>query len=264
MSDIAVVIITKNEENRIRACLDQARKLTDEIIIVDDESTDRTREIALEYGARVIVHHSNGFMPGQRNIGAEQVKSIWFFSMDADEILDDNAIARIREVVAKEDPAVVGAFKIRRLNYFFGCPIRHAGEYSYSLEIFRRDCRDMGKILHENWKIDGQIREIDAKVHHYPFTSIAASLNKILQYAGRESQLYVEKREKITLKEIRNGIIFKSFKAFWKAYIKKQGYKDGFHGFMFCLLHHVLGPVIRWFLIWEEAQKQGKLESRVK
>ena len=264
MADISIVIIAKNEEKRIRACLDSARKLADDIIIVDDASTDRTREIALEYGAKVIVHPSNGFMPGQRNIGADEVKSTWFFLMDADEIIDDDAVVRIKETVAEADPAVIGAFKIRRLNYFFGCPIRHAGEYSYSLRIFRRDCRDMSKVLHENWKINGQICEIDATVNHYPFTSMAATFNKMLQYNEWEARAYVEKREKVTVKEIRDGIVFRSFKAFWKTYVKKQGYKDGFHGFMFCLLHHVVGPVIRWFFIWEEAQKQGKLGSRIK
>jgi glycosyltransferase involved in cell wall biosynthesis len=258
---ISVVIITKNEEKRIRACLDQARKLADEIIIVDDESTDRTRDIALEYGAKVIIHPSNGWSANQRNIGAEQVKSRWFFSMDADEILDDDAIFRIREEVAKADPGVVGAFKIKRLNYFFDRPILHAGEYYYLLKIFRRDCRDMEKWQHENWKIDGEIRQIDVTVQHYPFTSMSAAFNKMLQHAVRESAAYVEKREKVTLKEIRYGIIFRSSKVFWKAYVKRGGYKDGFHGFMFCVLHHVLRNIVRWFFVWEEAQKQGKLQS---
>lgn len=259
MADIAVVIIVKNEELRIRACLEQAKKLTNEIIIVDDESIDRTREIAKEYGANIIVHRSEGLTANQRNIGVGKVKATWFFTMDADEILDDNSILKIKDAIAITDSKVVGAFKIKRLNYFFGSPIRHAGAYFFTLKIFRRDSRDMG-LVHEEWKIDGEIREIDATVHHYPYTSMAHCFNKRLQYAAVEAKAYVEKSDRVAFKEIRKGIILKSFKVFYKAYIKNQGYKDGSHGLIYCLLHHVWGPAIRWFFIWEEAQKQGKLK----
>jgi hypothetical protein len=71
----------------------------------------------------------------------------------------------------------------------------------------------------------------------------------------------VADRDKVSWKEIRHGLVGRSFRLFWKSYVKKQGYKDGMHGFMFCLLHNVIGPAMRWCMVWEEAQKQNKLVS---
>ncbi len=257
MSTIAVVIIVKNEEQRIRACLDQVKKLTGEIVIVDDESSDRTREIAAEeYGARVIVHRSDSFFGRQRNIGIEQVCAPWFMSLDADEVLSDETIAWIKAALASADEAT-GAFKVKRLNYFFGKPIYHAGEGIYLLKIFRKAARDNG-VVHEEWIFDGMAREIDCFVDHYPFTSMTAQFNKIVQYTAKEAQAYVAGRDRIPFKEIRYSLTIKSVKIFWKLYVKKQGYKDGAHGLVFCVLN-VLGPAMRWMMIWEEALKCKKL-----
>ena len=69
-SSISVVVITKNEENKLRRCLSSIKDLASEIIIVDDESTDKTPDIARnEFGAKVIVHGANGNFDNQRNLG---------------------------------------------------------------------------------------------------------------------------------------------------------------------------------------------------
>ncbi|MBF0485529.1 MAG: glycosyltransferase family 2 protein [Candidatus Omnitrophica bacterium] len=256
MSQVAVVIITKNEENRLQSCLSQVKKLTDEIIIVDDESTDRTREIAGEYGAKVIVRRSDSFFARQRNAGAELVKSPWFMSLDADEIMSDETIAKIKQALASA-PQQTGAFKIRRLNYFFGKPIYHAGNYMFLLKIFRKEARDRG-LVHEDWKFQGQISQIDASIDHYPFTSMPGLIAKVVQYTSKDAEAYVQSCDKVLFKEIRYGLTLKPLKTFWKLYFKKQGYKDGAHGLVFCVFN-VVGPMIRWFMIWEEAQKQNKL-----
>ncbi len=260
--DITAVIITKNEESKIRACLDQVTKLTKEIIIVDDESTDQTREIAQdEYGALVIVSRSNDWLARQRNIGAEQVKTQWFVSIDADEILTNESILRIRQALNSADKNV-GAFKVKRLNYFFGKPIYHAGAFHSLVKIFRKECRDKEKVQHENWTIKGNVQDIDTVFEHHPFSSMEKIFKREIRYTKREGRAYVDTRDKITFQEIKKGLFIKTLKAFWKAYIKKRGRKDGMHGFMFCFIHHVLRPAMRWCFIWEESIRQNKLDQQ--
>jgi glycosyltransferase involved in cell wall biosynthesis len=259
MSNISVVIITKDEEKRIKACLDSLRSFANEIVIIDDFSTDKTVEVCKSYGAKVIMNKSDGNFDRQRNIGIDNATCEWIIQMDADEIIPEETARKITATI--KDPDSYVAFQIRRRNFFFGQPLKYGGAAdTYGTKIFKKGlARYTGKSVHETLKVDGPIGTIDAEVHHYSYFSIAETLAKMNFYTDVVAERFVEENKNISFWYIKYRIIWKSFRFFWKLYIRKKGYKDGMYGFIWCILN-ILGPQIMWLKVWEKALKNNKLK----
>lgn len=150
MATLSVVVITRNEEDNLAACLDTV-PFADEIVVVDDHSTDRTREIAARYTDRVLVRELDRF-GRQKQFAIEQATGDWILALDADERVGDDLAASIGEAVRRDDPAVYG-YRVRRLTWLFGEPVDYSGWYKCShLRLFR----------------NGRARYTDRRVHEYP------------------------------------------------------------------------------------------------
>src|SRR4051794_21101863 len=121
MQRLSVVIITKNEAVNIRACIHSARTISDDIIVVDAESEDKTVELATGKNVRVISLKWNGY-GNARNAGAAAAKNEWIFSLDADERITDGLVAQLR-MLTLSDPRTIYGF--RRRNYFQGKEIKY-------------------------------------------------------------------------------------------------------------------------------------------
>lgn len=114
--------------------------------------------------------------------------------------------------------------------------------------------------MHEKLVVRGAIGRVDGDIFHYAFDTIEQVISTANFYTEIEAEEFVKARERISLKEIKYRLTWKSIKLFWKQYIKKRGYRDGMYGFIWCILN-VIGPQIRWIKIWEKALKEGKLED---
>lgn len=121
MSQISVVIITKNEAANIVACIESARKLSDDIIVVDSGSDDATVALAKEYGARVksVVWSSYGNV---RNTGAMLAKHDWIFALDADERITDEMTDTIAPIDTQKTGIIYG---FKRINFFADQQLKH-------------------------------------------------------------------------------------------------------------------------------------------
>jgi len=254
---ISVVIITKNEEERIKKCLDSLRGFADEIVIVDDLSTDKTVEICKDYGAKVIIHESKGDFGSQRNIGIDNSKGEWILQMDADEVVPYETAKEIRKKLMDSGEFV--AFELKRRNFLLSYPLKYGGSYNYGIKLFRKGkvCYNKGHI-HETLKIEGKVGRIEADIYHYPFSSIRDILNKMNFYTDVEVDYFTKSLESISFKEIKYRLTWKSLKLFWKLYVKKKGYKDGMYGLVWCIIN-VIGPQIKWLKVWEKALKEEKI-----
>ena len=136
MSSLSVIMITLDEEENIRACL-QSVSWADEIIVVDAESTDRTAAIAKEYTDRVFVVPWQGYA-ANKSFALAQARGEWIFWIDADEIVPA-ALAREIQDVIRSGPRYSG-YEVARKAYFLGRWIKHCGWYpGYVLRLFRRD-----------------------------------------------------------------------------------------------------------------------------
>lgn len=240
---IAAVIIAKNEEKRIVPCLESV-KWCDEIIIVDDMSTDDTSQIARKFKAKPIAHPSNGDHDTQRNIGIDNSNSSWILQMDADERVTPQLKKDIEDILGANNTA--SAYKIGRRNYFLGRFMRYGGWYERHVRLFKKGkARYIGHSVHETLKVDGVTKELDSYLEHYAFDSISQYIDRQLYYAGVESRVMYRDRGKIGLKEVKYHLMIRPLKIFFKLFIKKQGFRDGMHGFILSILN-----AWRHFAIW--------------
>lgn len=114
---ISACIIVKNEENNIGRCLDSIRDVTDEIIIVDESSTDNTVKICQNYTDQIFNFEWTGSFADKRNYASEKARNEWILVIDADEFLTEDSKNEIRQI---RDESNFSAFTIRRLSYIFG------------------------------------------------------------------------------------------------------------------------------------------------
>lgn len=248
---LAVVMMTKNEEKRLAHCLDHVKGWADEIVIIDDESTDRTVEIARGYTPKVFVHKSNDNHDGQWNLGSEKAASEWILHIDADEIVTPALKTAIDKALANTDG--VNGFDLLRLNFFLGRPMRHGGWRHKHRILFRRSkSRCAGQGIHVKLQIEGKVGFLNAEIEHYPFQSLSQFIDRQNHYSSVEAGVMLQEKGKLPWKMVRRQMVFRPIKLFWKSYVKQQGFREGTVGFFFAALfayfHHAL-----WAKYWEKA-----------
>jgi len=231
---LSVVVLTRNEEKNIGACLDSV-KWADEIIVVDDNSTDRTVEIASRYTDTIVSSSLDGDFSRQRNIGNGKATGEWILQMDADERVPADLRGRIQKHL--EEDTEFSAFRFGRTNFFCGRPLKHGGDTHRPLRLFRRGkARFSGDRIHEALDVEGAIGDIDASIEHYNFPDIHHYVETQNFYSGLEARLLFEKRGLIPEKELKKEIAAGPVKLFFKIYVKRRGYRDGVYGLVFAVL----------------------------
>jgi len=250
---ISAVIITKNEEHRIRRCLDSLKGWVDEIIIVDDESTDATTAIARgEYGARVIIHPLQDAFDRQRNRGMEIAAHPWVLQMDADEVIAPQTREAIGQ--ALRQPGQYEGFEILRQDCIGEVPLKHVGG-CFQLKLVRKGSGSYKGNIHEAFKLKGTVGRIEGPVWHYAITSVGNMIERQNRYSDLESQKYLLENPAINAGQVKNKLIVKPFKIFIKHYFRHGGYKDGIPGLIWCTIH-TLHPMIFWLKVLEGVQKK--------
>ncbi len=249
---LAVVMMTKNEEQRLAHCLDQVKGWADEIVIIDDESADRTLEVARRYTDKVFVHKSHDNHDAQWNYGSEKASSEWILHIDADEIVPAALKSAIDQRLAQTDG--VNAYDLWRQNFFLGRPMRHGGWRHKHRILFRRaKSRCAGQGIHVKLQVEGKVSFLDAEIEHYPFSNLAQFIDRQNHYTSVDAGVLLKEKGKLPWKEVRRQMVFRPLKLFWKSYVKQGAWRDGPVAFYFAVLfayfHHAL-----WAKYWEKAQ----------
>src|SRR5260370_14970418 len=167
---ISATIIACNEARNLPRVMETLR-CVDEIVVVENGSTDRTVEVARRWGARVISIEWRGYA-AQKNLAAEQASHDWILSIDADEALGEMLEADIW-VLRKEGPAF-NAYDMPRLAQYLGRWIRRSGWYpDRKVRLYdRRKARFTGDFVHESIRVDGAIGHLEANLLHYTCNSL--------------------------------------------------------------------------------------------
>lgn len=256
---LSVVVLTKNEERNIERCLESVR-WADEIIVIDDNSSDATTRIAKRYTDNVVVHSLVDNFSAQRNLGSENASGDWILQMDADERVTDELKTAIMGILENGSP--FSAFRFRRVNNFCGRFLASGGEDKHRpLRLFKKGkAAFSGDRIHEKLTVNGPIGDIDAAMEHYNFPDVSHYVETQDFYSTLEARAMYEKAGLIPEKKLRRELTIEPLKLFFKIYMKKKGYKDGIHGLVFAML-----SAWRRFLIyakyWE--MNQGRYKNIV-
>ncbi len=241
---IAAVIITRNEEADIERCL-RSVSFCDEIVVVDAQSTDRTREIAERYTKLVRVMPWQGFVR-QRNEALASASCEWVLSIDADEEVTPELRAEI--LAAISSPKAFDAYCMPRKTIHFGRWIRHGGWYPNRLvRLFRKDRGEWrGDEVHEYWHTEGSLGRIEADLVHYSFRNLADQVARNNTYSSLGAKGLRTKG--VTFSFFRLSL--KTFSKFLETYVLKLGFLDGYPGLIISV-SAAYSVFLKWAKLWE-------------
>ena len=226
---LSVIIITKDEQDLIRDCL-QSISWADEIIVVDSGSKDDTLDICREYTNHILINEDWQGFGYQKNLALQQATGDWVLSIDADERVTPDLKQQI-QLVTRIGSHI--AYKIPRLAYFLGKEMRHGGWWpDYVLRLFLREKAQFSKdIVHERVLVDGAVGKLKTPLLHYSYTSLEHLLVKNNKYSTAAAIKAHAQGKQSSL----GKALAKAGWTFLRAYILRAGFLDGKEGFIAAL-----------------------------
>lgn len=252
---LSVIILTKNEEETIKDCLESV-KWVDEIILLDGGSTDKTIEIAKKTGARIVKQKGDNYS-AWRNQGKEEAKGKWILYLDADERITPLLKNEIQSLITDHRPPSA-AYALPRRNFLLGKELRHGGWYpDHQIRLFKkaRLKKWIGE-LHERPEVDGEIEKLENPMIHFQPDKIEPALKQSIRWSAIEARLLFETdHPKVTWWRIlRMGAT-----TLFERLIKKQGFRDGIEGWIESV-YQAFHTIIIYIRLWE-LQEHGKTQN---
>ena len=250
---ISVVIVAKNEAHTLPRCLASVRGWTSEIVVVLNDTTDASETISREFGA--IVHHTPwlGYRD-TKNHALSLATHNWVLSLDADEEVSSALRTDITAFFARADLAEISGAKFPRKVWFIDRWITHGDWYpDLSLRLFRRDRARWGgdKHVHEKIEITGPVVTLRGDLHHYSFPTLSSHVAKINPFADLFLKQQIERGKKFS----RAAALTRPWWRFFRAYVIRRGFLDGFPGF-YIATATAFGAFVRYSRLYESAQKK--------
>jgi len=248
---LTVIILTHNSSELIQACL-KSVKIADEIVIVDDNSTDETLKLAEPFQPKIIQHQLTSFSK-QRNLALKQVKADWVLFLDSDEQLTKELAD---EITAKITEPAASAYRMKRLNYFFGKAIRHGGYWpDWQTRLFKvKDFQKFTGSVHETPHFSGSLGSLENHLIHFSHRNLTEGLEKSLIWTKKEAEEFIKaSHPPISWWRIVKVMVWE----FCFRYFKKLGFLDGYVGFSESLIQ----AINRFFVyqqIWEMQQNENR------
>lgn len=282
---LSVVLATFNEERFIGSCLKSVLDIADEIIVFDESSTDKTREIAQKLGANVfkVIHEPYFHITKQKAI--DKAQGEWILQLDADEVVSLDLAKEIKEVIlltpsqlkerkidkkkeklfkkhqsilVKRDGEIgkkgkdIVAFFIPRLNYFLGKPLIYAGLYPDGvIRLFKKGKASLLlENVHAQMVVDGEVSWLENNLHHFD----SPTFNKYLKRMNRYTSLHAEELKEAKLKKnfvsFINYVFLKPLGIFLNLFLRHKGIFDGMRGFIWSLFSSLHYPIayFKYFL----------------
>lgn len=252
---ISGLVITYNEEKNIGKCIDALYKVCDEVIVIDSFSRDCTVEIAKSKGAKVISQAFLGDGP-QRSFGLPYCNNDWILNLDADEFLDTDAIAFIKDKTYLTDPFDAYSFRVK--NFLQDKLINFAGWYPDSkIRFFNKiTAKPSDDIVHQKI-IFSNLKKIKSHILHYGSNSFLQIISKKNQYADWNAQQLFDNGKRVKVyKPVLNGLV-----SFLRCYFLKNGILNGLDGLTFSLIQGFFSYIKYAELI--QLQKQFKNKNRL-
>ena len=226
MNRLSVCLITWNEERNLPRALRSLEGIADEIVIVDCESQDRTKEIAAAHGAKVITRAWTDFAE-QKNFAAAATSSDWILSLDADEELS----SELRESLLawKRIEPEFPVYEFSRRAWYLGAWIKHSGWYpDYQKRLCRRGSASFIGIVHESLQFEGRVGRLRGDLLHYTMNSFAEHENKVERYTTLAArQMYAARK-----RNWRGAMWLATPWTCFSTFVLRGGFLDGYRGWL--------------------------------
>jgi glycosyltransferase involved in cell wall biosynthesis len=252
MTKISAIVLTKNSEDLVADCL-ASINWADEIVVIDDNSSDKTREIAKKAGCKVFTFSGN--FSEKRNFGAKKAIGDWLLYIDADERVTPLLKKEIRSRLTNHQSPYV-AYAIPRRNIFLGHEMRWGGWWpDYVLRLIRKDSLlGWEGELHEQPKIQGEIEKLKNPLTHFSHRTLGEMVDKTNEWSLVEARLLLDsKHPKMTWWRF----LSVGFREFWDRGIKKLGFLDGTVG-VIEIIYQSFSRMITYAKLWEMQIKEKR------
>lgn len=232
MVDVSVIILAKNEEEKIGNCI-KSCLFANEILVIDDGSTDKTVEIAKTLGARVLHRSMNGDWGAQQTFGIRQASFDWIFFIDADELCTPELAKEIEDVVTRNEP---GEYWIKRINKFIYNKATHGVlRPDYVSRLMPKKDSYVEGYVHPAIITPYGKKKLKAHMYHYTYDNWTQYLNKLNNYTTLAAEKYKKDNKKCGFFK---DIMFRPAWAFIKMYILNKGFMDGKMGWILSVNHY--------------------------
>lgn len=277
MKKISLVVSAFNEEKNLRDCLESVCQLADEIIVVDNSSTDKTAAIAKKYTKKVYTRPNLVMLNKNKNFGFSKATGDWILNLDADERVTEELKKEILAIVAtpRRSPAssaghhprsglpleerLPTGYEMPRKNIIFGKWIEHGLWWpDYQLRLFQRgQGRFPCQHVHEKIEVKGKTAKLKSPLIHYNYQTVS-------QFIQKMDRIYTENEVEMLVKSGKKAAWFDAIRMpvrdFLSVFFAREGFKDGLHGLILALLQSFYALVV-FAKIWE---KQGFPPSQEK
>jgi glycosyltransferase involved in cell wall biosynthesis len=252
----SVLILTLNETATLPRLLDRLEGISDDIIVLDSQSTDGTRDIAGARGCRVFERRFDTEL-AQRAFGNTlPFRHPWVYNPDADELPDAQLLAEMLRAARADNP--VSAYEVRFRNYLDDRWIRYSTDYPvWVVRLFRPGRLSFSREINLRYQIDGPVGRLEGHFEHYPFAKgLEWWVSKHNNYSGKEAQEALKvigtsglrealanvwaartsKERRIALKEVSFFLPFRGTLRFFYSYLFRLGFLDGRAGLKYSAL----------------------------
>ena len=249
---LTVVVLTKNEQDNIVSCLKSVHGWADEIILIDDGSTDKTVELAGAFSP--VIHHRRMDNEGiHRNWGYAQAANEWVLSLDADEMVTPELKDAISAAITNKN---IVAYSIPLRNYIGDYWVQHSGWYpARKLRLFQKSHFKYEEVeVHPRVILDGTEGMLDADIIHKGYPDFEHFLGSVNRQSTLEAAKWLRTGQNMTM----GRAIRRAIDRFFRVYFKGRAFKDGLVGFMiayFASLYQVLSYA-------KYCEMKKKLETR--
>ncbi len=240
---LSVVLATRNEEENLKRCLLSVARIADEVVVADEQSTDKTVAVAKKFGAKVIPvpHHDNFHIT--KNTAIDAATGDWVLQLDADEVVSKALAYEIVRAIRSKSAA--DGYWLNRKNWFLDRWLTKGGQYpDPTLRLYRRGKgRLPAKDVHEQAEVQGAIGHLRHDLLHYRDTSFSKYITGWNRYSSFIARQMQEEKLQFNLLNTCLYLCLKPLSTFGKIYIRHRGYVDGFAGLVFALFSGLIHPV---------------------
>jgi len=250
---ISAVLITHNEAENLPDCLASLQDWVDEIVVVDNHSSDDTVRIAQQHGAKVLQTPDWPGFGVQKNRALDLATCDWVLSIDADERVTPKLMAEIQAILATEP--MLKAYEIPRLSWYCGKFIRHAGwRPDFVLRLFERDsARFSDDLVHERVVPTGNVGQLKHALLHYSYRNFSQVLHKVNAYSSASAQQAFASGKRSSVA----GALGHGAWAFFRTYVLRAGFLDGSHGLALSI-SNAQTSYYKYLKLWQMAQDLDK------